>query len=414
MYLSLLRNQNFLKIWIAQLTSQLAANLLNFALIIRVYELAAQTPYANIAVSLLILAFGVPSVVFAVLAGAYVDHWDRKKVLIVTNVVRAILVLGFLFIESNLLLVYLLVFAISVFSQFFTPAEGAALPRLVKKSQFLSANSLFLFTLYSSFVLGYSLAGPIVALWGPNAVYYVTSGAFAVAAILCIGLPSLRAETSAKPIKEINKEVFSTIRTSFHEIITDPGLIFPIINLTIAQAMLGVLAVLAPAIALLVFGESLAQVSFMLIIPAALGMVIGAVIVGKYLKLTKKTTVINVGIAMASIMLVSLSFEPALRELRFFGLIVASISLVLGIANGLVSVSAQTLLQLNSTDEARGKIFGTLNMMMNVAAILPVLLAGITADLVSPLKVLTGAGILIGLYGVFQFKTFARLQLKST
>ena len=169
MYSSLLRNQNFLKIWIAQLTSQLAANLLNFALIIRVYELAAQTPYANRAVSLLILAFGVPSVVFAVLAGAYVDHWDRKKVLIVTNVVRAILVLGFLFIESNLLLVYLLVFAISVFSQFFTPAEGAALPRLVKKSQFLSANSLFLFTLYSSCVLGYSLAGPIVALWGPNA-----------------------------------------------------------------------------------------------------------------------------------------------------------------------------------------------------------------------------------------------------
>jgi hypothetical protein len=175
-----------------------------------------------------------------------------------------------------------------------------------------------------------------------------------------------------------------------------------------------VLAVLAPAIALLVFGESLAQVSFMLIIPAALGMVIGAVIVGKYLKLTKKTTVINVGIAMASIMLVSLSFVPALRDLRFFGLIVASISLVLGIANGLVSVSAQTLLQLNSTDEARGKIFGTLNMMMNVAAILPVLLAGITADLVSPLKVLTGAGILIGLYGIFQFKTFAKLQLKST
>ena len=414
MYSSLLRNQNFLKIWIAQLTSQLAANLLNFALIIRVYELAAQTPYANIAVSLLILAFGVPSVVFAVLAGAYVDHWDRKKVLIITNVVRAVLVLGFLFIESNLLLVYLLVFAISVFSQFFTPAEGAALPRLVKKSQFLSANSLFLFTLYSSFVLGYSLAGPIVALWGPNAVYYVTSGAFAVAAILCIGLPSLRAETSAKPFKEINKEVFSTIRISFHEIITDPGLIFPIINLTIAQAMLGVLAVLAPAIALLVFGQSLAQVSFMLIIPAAMGMVIGAVIVGKFLKLTKKTTVISVGIVMASIMLISLSFVPALRDLRFFGLIVASISLVLGIANGLVSVSAQTLLQLNSTDEARGKIFGTLNMMMNVAAILPVLLAGVTADLVSPLKVLTGAGVLIGIYGVFQFKTFARLQLKST
>jgi len=414
MYLSLLRKPDFLKIWIAQLTSQLAANLLNFALIIRVYELAAQTPYANIAVSLLIIAFGVPSVVFAVLAGAYVDHWDRKKVLIITNVVRAVLVLGFLLVESNLLMVYLLVFAISVFSQFFTPAEGAALPRLVKKSQFLSANSLFLFTLYSSFVVGYSLAGPIIALWGPNAVYYITSSSFALAAILCFSLPSLRADASAKKIGQINKEVFATIRTSFHEIITEPGLILPIINLTIAQAMLGILAVLAPSIALLVFGQSLAQVSFMLIVPAAFGMVVGAIVVGKFLKNTRKTTVINVGIVIASVMLVGLSIVPALRELRFFGLLVALISFVLGVANGLVSVSAQTLLQLNSTDEARGKIFGTLNMMMNVAAILPVLLAGITADLISPLRVLTGAGVLIGFYGVFQFKTFAKLHLKST
>ena len=100
MYSKLLRNPDFLKIWIAQIVSQLATNLLNFALIIRVYELAANTRYANIAVSLLILAFGIPSIVFAVLAGAYVDHWDRKKVLIVTNIVRAVLVLGFLIFSS--------------------------------------------------------------------------------------------------------------------------------------------------------------------------------------------------------------------------------------------------------------------------------------------------------------------------
>lgn len=414
MYSSVLRNTNFLKIWISQLTSQLAANLLNFALIIRVFDLAQNTPYANIAVSLLIMAFGIPSVVFAVLAGAYVDHWDRKKVLAITNIARAVLVLGFLFLESNLILVYLLVFAISVFSQFFTPAEGAALPKLVKKSEFLSANSLFLFTLYSSFVLGYSLAGPIVAAWGPNAVYYVTSVAFVIAALLCIGLPSLRAEAVTKPIKEINKEVFSTIRSSFTHIVTNPQLIFPIVNLTIGQAMLGILAVLAPAIALLVFGQSLAQVSFKLIVPAAIGMVVGAVIVGQFLKRTSKTAIIDVGIVIAAVMLISLSFVPALHSLRFFGAIVAGISLILGIANGLVSVSAQTLLQLNSTDEARGKIFGTLNMMMNVAAIIPVLLVGVTADLVSPLKVLTGAGVVIGVYGLYQHRTFTKIQLKST
>lgn len=414
MYSSVLKNTNFLKIWIAQLTSQLAANLLNFALIIRVYELAAHTRYANIAVSLLILAFGVPSIVFAVLAGAYVDHWDRKKVLIITNIARAILVLGFLFIDSNLIFIYLTVFAISVFSQFFTPAEGAALPRLVDKSEFLSANSLFLFTLYGSYVIGYSLAGPLVALGGADSVYWVTAVAFAVAALLSIWLPNLRAESIQKSLRQVNSEVFSTIRTNFHQIITNPRLMFPILNLTIAQAMLGVVAVLAPAIAFLIFNQSLANVSFKLIVPAAIGMIIGAILVGRFFKYANKTRIIDFGIFAAAIMLVGLSFVPALSGLRYFGLVVATISLSLGIANGLVSVSAQTLLQLNSTDETRGKIFGTLNMMMNLAAIVPVFLAGISADLISPLSVLTISGILIGIYGVYQYFAFSKLHLKNT
>jgi len=414
MYTKLLRNPEFLKIWIAQITSQLATNLLNFALIIRVYELAANTRYANIAVSLLILAFGVPSIIFAVLAGAYVDHWDRKKVLIVTNIVRAILVLGFLIFTSNLLMIYLIVFAVSVFSQFFTPAEGAALPKLVKKSELVSANSLFLFTLYGSFVVGYSLAGPIISLWGSDSVYWVTSISFVVASILCISLPNLRAKLEYKDLRQVNKEVFSTIHHNFARIIKNPSLILPIANLTIAQAMLGVIAVLAPAIAILVFNQSLATVSYKIVVPAALGMVVGAILVGTVFKNTSKTKLINIGISIASLMLIGLSFVPMLNSLMYFGVIVAGIALVLGLSNGLVSVSAQTLLQLNSTDETRGKIFGTLNMMMNIAAIVPVFLAGVTADLISPLSVLTISGVLIGLYGVFQYRIFNKLHLKST
>lgn len=414
MYSEVFKNKNFLKIWVAQLTSQLAVNFLNFALIIRVYDLSAQTRYANVAVSLLILAFGIPSVIFAVLAGSYVDHWDRKKVLVITNIARAVLVLGFLIIGTNLFLVYLLVFAISVFSQFFTPAEGAALPKIVSKKSFLSANSLFLFTMYASFVLGYSLAGPIVLAFGPSSVYYVTAVAFIIASALCATLPSLRAEKSVKKISEINKEVFSTIRNSLNQIFTNPRLILPIINLTIGQAMLGILAVLAPAIAMILFGQSLASVSTMLILPAAIGMLFGAITVGQLFKHISKTKVIDAGIMLASTMLILLSIVPVLHKLSFFGLIVTAVAFVLGFANGLVGVSAQTLLQLNSTDEARGKIFGTLNMAMNIAAIVPVLLAGITADLINPLYALTGAGVLISIYGVFQHKAFSRLQLKST
>jgi predicted MFS family arabinose efflux permease len=143
-------------------------------------------------------------------------------------------------------------------------------------------------------------------------------------------------------------------------------------------------------------------------------MVIGAILVGLVFKKTSKTKLINIGIGVAALMLIGLSFVPELNGLRLFGAIVTLIALILGISNGFVSVSAQTLLQLNSTDETRGKIFGTLNMMMNIAAIIPVFLAGVTADLISPLSVLTISGVLIGLYGIFQYRLFAKLQLKST
>lgn len=411
MILALLKNRNFLKIWLAQLFSQLAANLLNFALIIRVFELSANTNFANISVSLLVLAFGVPSIIFAVLAGAYVDHMDRKKVLVISNVIRAVLVLAFLLFESNLALVYAMVFIISVASQFFTPAESAALPKLVDKKHLVVANSLFLFTLYSSFILGYSLAGPIISAFGPNAVYWATSAAFVLAALLSWGLPKLRAIDKGLNFKAINHEVFVTIRQTTLKIWKTPSLSFPIANLTIGQMMIGIIAVVAPGLAIILFNQSLAQVSFKIIVPAALGMIVGAALVGQVFKNAHKAKVIILGIAIAVLSLVGIGTVKFLHTLPFYTALVVALTFTLGLSNALVGVSAQTLLQEHSTDEERGKIFGTLNMMMNLAAAVPVLLAGITADLISPASVMTISGVIIALYGVYQFLTLRKHQL---
>lgn len=393
--------------------SGLAANLLNFALVIRVFDLTRGTKVANIAVSLLIMSFAVPSIIFAVFAGAYVDHLDRRKVLYITNFVRAALVLFFLFFESNLLVVYGLVFVISIFTQFFVPAEAAALPKLVKRQELLSANSLFLFSFYGSFVVGYALAGPIVAQFGPTSVYIITGGAFLLAGILTITLPSLKPEAAIVKWKEINQQVFGVVRASTREIFSTPRLVFPIFHLTVGQALLGVVAVLTPGLALLLFGKSLAQASIPLIVPAAITMVLGAIAIGQFGKHVRKTTLINYGLALAVIGLVGMSLAKYFQGLGHFTLIIIGISAVLGLANALVTVSAQTLLQMNSTDETRGKIFGTLNMMVNVAALVPVLLAGVTADLISPFSVLLIIAGLLFVYGLVQFSFYHRLNLRT-
>lgn len=408
MYKDLFTNKNFLKLWVSQLFSQLSANLLNFALIIRVFDLAAGTKYASISVSLLVLAFGVPSIIFALLAGAYVDHMDRKKVLVATNIIRAVLVLMLLFFDNNLLAIYLLVFAVSVFSQFFIPAEAAAMPRLVKKRDLSTANSFFLFTLYGSFAIGYALAGPVISSFGQNAVYWLAAGAFAVSAVLCLLLPSISAELKGLNFGQINKQVMGMISQTTKRIIATPKLSFPIINLTLIQMMIGVIAVIAPALSLVLFNQNLAVASTKIIIPIALGMLAGALLSSYIIKKSKRIITIDLGIAIAVVILVLSYFLPRLKSLSIYLPLIVIGVFILGIAVAMISVTAQTLLQVNSTDEERGKIFGTLNMMMNVAATVPVLIAGVIADIVSPLAALSVAGMIIGLYGIYQFVTIRK------
>lgn len=407
-YRALLTNVNFMKLWLAQIFSQLAANLLNFALIIRVFDLAAGTKYASISVSLLVLAFGVPSIIFALLAGAYVDHLDRKKVLIITNLIRAVLVVGFLFFDSNLLMIYGLVFVISIFSQFFVPAEAAAMPKVVDKRDLPAANSLFLFTLYGSFAVGYALAGPIISAWGQDAIYWVTGGAFLFATLLCMALPKMHAAVKGLNFAAINHQVATTIGTTTRKIASTPRLLFPIMNLTIIQMMVGVVAVIAPALALVLFGQNLAAVSGQIIVPAAIGMLLGAAVVGYWLKKSDRIVTIDIGILLAVIVLIAAYFIPYFKDSAIYHTMIITGLFVVGFSAAIISVTAQTLLQTNSTDEERGKIFGTLNMMMNIAASIPVLLAGIIADILSPLSVLAISGLLIGAYGVYQFLTIRK------
>ncbi len=102
---------------------------------------------------------------------------------------------------------------------------------------------------------------------------------------------------------------------------------------------------------------------------------------------------------------------PNFKDSSFYNILIMVGLFLIGFSAAIISVTAQTLLQTNSSDEERGKIFGTLNMMMNIAASIPVLLAGIIADILSPLSVLAISGFLIGIYGVYQFVTIRKHEL---
>lgn len=414
--LPLIHNRDFSRLWTAQILSQIAQQLLNFALIVRVFDLAQGTRLANISVALVVLSFGVPSIFFAAAAGVYVDHWNRKVVLVAANLIRGLLVLGYLVVERNLALVLILTFLISATTQFFAPAEAASIPVLVSERHLLRANSLFVFTMYASFVVGYGLAAPVIGLLGPSSPYYLTSLMFLVAALFVVRLPTMRAITHTEVrFRQLVASTWHEVFQNWQLIRGNRNLSFPILQLTVSQAMVGVILALAPALSLAVLHRQLQSASQFLIIPAGLGMVLGVALIGNLAKRFSKTKIILNGMIVAAGALATLGVVGILEHVaryHHFGhhisvpmtvaLFVAVLVLILGVMNGLLSIASQTLLQEHTTDATRGKVFGALNMMVNIAATLPILFAGILADLIGVTRVITVLGVLLLVFAVIQ------------
>src|SRR3989344_4401940 len=141
-YLDVLKNRNFAKLWVSQITSQLTNYILSFAILIKVFELTNST----LSVSLIRMAFGVGALFFGGLAGVYADRCDRQLLLTIINFGQALSIALYFLVGDDFWGLVLITFLYSSLNQFYIPAEAPSIPRLVKENQILIANSFFAFT----------------------------------------------------------------------------------------------------------------------------------------------------------------------------------------------------------------------------------------------------------------------------
>src|SRR5215218_4590464 len=190
---AVLENGPFLRLWLAQAIGQSANNMVNFALLLRVRNIIDlhDLGQANTAISLVILAFSLPSVLFGPIAGVIADRMNRRVVMAGTNVLRAVAVVCFLVIrpgwhvETILVAHYLVTFLFGIAGQFFAPAQGATIPQLVPRAQLINANALFNLTFTGAQLIGFATIGPLlIKLIGIDQTFAVSMVLF----ILCAGL----------------------------------------------------------------------------------------------------------------------------------------------------------------------------------------------------------------------------------
>ena len=203
-------SKNFKLLWTSQMLSQVTVNMMNFLFLARIYTVTG----SSIATSLLWISYALPAIFFGPIGAATVDLINRKKILVVTNLLQALTVLAYIFLhKESIFLLYAVVIVYSLLNQFYVPAESATLPSVVSRKKLAHANSLFFLTQQASLITGFGLAGIIQKIIGFNGSLILCSVFLFIAFISVYFLPNLA------PIRKIPENFEDLLRTFFDHII---------------------------------------------------------------------------------------------------------------------------------------------------------------------------------------------------
>lgn len=410
--LAVLRIRSFFFMMVSEFFSQFAFNMQHFVLIFLVYELT----HANTAVSGIILSFTIPAVLFSLISGVYVDRWNKKTVLFTTNLVRGFLLLPFLITNLHVGFVYMLTFLIAVTTQFFLPAESAIIPSLVPKKLLFSANAVFSLGIYGTTLLGYILSGPVILLLGRTATFIFLAVLFFLSTVFIFFINIQKKKKKASLASDrVVSSVISDAREIFSFISRVRKVMKALIMLTIAQAVIFMFAVLTPGYATTILKIQLESLSWILIAPAALGMGLGAVILGSIGKKLDRKWLSSIGFLITGVVFILFPFANKVSSHGFVKVInsylphtlnitilhiVVVMAVIIGFAISLVFIPSNTTIQIETSESMRGRVYGFLNALIGAVSLLPVVMAGGLADLFGIARVITGFGIIMITLGI--------------
>lgn len=195
-YIRLLReNPGFSRLWLAQVISLFGDW---FSLIVLAALVSRYSEGSGEAVSLFLLAHVVPPLVLSPVAGVLVDRFDRKRMLILSDVSRALVVLLLLLANTpdRLWLIYLLTVIQFALSAVFEPGRSAIMPSLVAQNDLVSANTLSSVTWSVMLAAGAVAGGVVGSLFGTATALVIDAASFAISALV---ISQIRYEPKASP-----------------------------------------------------------------------------------------------------------------------------------------------------------------------------------------------------------------------
>jgi MFS family permease len=392
------------RLWIAQVVSIFGDFLALFAVLsdvsFRLHATAAQ-------VTLISISFLLPFALIGPLAGVLVDRWNAKRTMVASDLLRAALALGLVF-ASSLNQIYLILFALSVVSTFFVPAQTIMVRKLVPPAGLLAANGLIQQAFQVVRIISPAIAGAIVSAFGAKPCYYFDSFSFIVSALLvaAIATPASTTEAGAEAAPAQAGKLASLL----HELAAGVRFIFTHAALTFV-----ILAMAAGMFALSCFGPLIAvyvrdtlkgsELVFGIINSLiGIGMILTTPLLTRFAQRYSKGSLVVLGLfgmGVAVLVMAALS-RTWTAALGAFGI---------GAGATLIIVPTQTLMQQETPQELIGRVSSSLWSVLSLSQLVGLAFSGSLAQTLGIRQLFLLSAAMLLLFALFGY---ARLPKSPT
>jgi DHA3 family macrolide efflux protein-like MFS transporter len=390
--LTVLKNRDFLALWLSQLVSKIGDNFAVIAALALINELATASGIATVVIA---AAMTIPQL-FALASGVFLDRFSRKAVMIVTDVLRAALILLPLLIQKpgHLYILYLTAFGVMGLGAVFVPARNASIPNMVPEEHLLTANALIQATELASLIVGAGLATLVISLTSPTTAFVIDSMTFIVSALLLLAAripqgPKIGASTA--PRGEFRR-FWAEFADGVRYITGNKNLLQLMAITTMATLGLSATVLMAAAFFKQLFDIDTAFLG-LLQVAEGTGMVLGAVLISAYASWARSRQIVSVTMIVLGAGILVFALAPV-----YWLVLVGALVVGLAVVSARTTLAAMT--QALVPDSQRGRVESAMVTVIGLGTMGALVMAGILGDVIGPTSVFVFTGIVVLLAGI--------------
>ena len=394
--LAVLRQRDFSLLWFGGVLSVIGDYFLFIALPFFVYERTGSV----LATGAMFAAETVPRLLFGSVAGVFVDRWDRKRTMVISDLSRALILLPLLAVAAGgpLALVYAVAFVEASVSMFFLPAKSATIPNLVAERDLTAANSLDSLSEEVPSLIGPLLGGALLGVVGLSGLVLLDVGTYLASALLIsmIGAPTaapdeepdVTAEVAVSAWANALKEWLGGLRLIGRD--RSIAVLFGVIS--VATVGEGAVTVLWIIFFRDVLGSGAQEFGYF-IAAYGVGGILGGILLGWSSRLIDETRLFALSLIANGLLLIAI-----------FNIAVLPVMVALAVLAGVTVVgwfvTSQTLLQKWVPDRYRGRVFGAYETTQALTLLVGMGVAVVLEGLLGVIVVLSLVGAVWSLAGV--------------